>query len=359
MSESVVKGAAALVGSHTPDDEEQQASDRDTDEIRALQRARGERHMQQALDRSQRARRELVYALDELGPIMETLGEQTAGRVLYEQIDHFCQQVDDARVRLTEKGGPFVGLLHVEADLVARARKQTTDRDQAPEQATQGLPTDPVLVWSNKHEAWWQPDGKGYSKVLLQAGIYARANAEERSHHVDRVVEPDEVADELWRQRNVPAANAMIVGLGLVTPRAEATKKAHPRAVNMAVGRLYVPLLFFRNDFVVELQRLRELLPLQNVWPLGGWWPARDVSAFLSALQNQNLPSTDGFKSDADCQRWYEVHFAKRCLDDIVTAAVLLQSAEEHREAALRVRAGNPGEAGSATPQATPEGGAQ
>lgn len=38
---------------------------------------------------------------------------------------------------------------------------------------------DPVgyLLWSGKHQAWWRPDARGYTKDPWQAGRYTRAEA--------------------------------------------------------------------------------------------------------------------------------------------------------------------------------------
>lgn len=33
------------------------------------------------------------------------------------------------------------------------------------------------LIWSNEHEAWWRPDGGGYSSDVGDAGRYALADA--------------------------------------------------------------------------------------------------------------------------------------------------------------------------------------
>jgi len=35
-----------------------------------------------------------------------------------------------------------------------------------------------VLIWSNKHRAWWRPDAKGYSRDPGEAGIYDPEKAE-------------------------------------------------------------------------------------------------------------------------------------------------------------------------------------
>lgn len=33
------------------------------------------------------------------------------------------------------------------------------------------------LIWSNEHNAWWRPDGKGYTRVIENAGRYSREDA--------------------------------------------------------------------------------------------------------------------------------------------------------------------------------------
>lgn len=83
---------------------------------------------------------------------------------------------------------------------------------------TQKTHQDPVLLWSNKHQAWWKPDGMGYTTDLPQAGVYHRADAQERTpgKYDGRIVEPAEVADKLWRRRGEQAARAMIFTLGLL-----------------------------------------------------------------------------------------------------------------------------------------------
>lgn len=40
---------------------------------------------------------------------------------------------------------------------------------------------EPVLIWSDKHEAWWRADGMGYTKVRAEAGIYTRQDAARRT----------------------------------------------------------------------------------------------------------------------------------------------------------------------------------
>jgi hypothetical protein len=35
------------------------------------------------------------------------------------------------------------------------------------------------LLWSNKHEAWWRPDGWGYTDDIEQAGRFSEADAVE------------------------------------------------------------------------------------------------------------------------------------------------------------------------------------
>lgn len=31
---------------------------------------------------------------------------------------------------------------------------------------------DKVIIWSNEHRAWWRPNGRGYTTVKSEAGIY-------------------------------------------------------------------------------------------------------------------------------------------------------------------------------------------
>jgi hypothetical protein len=33
------------------------------------------------------------------------------------------------------------------------------------------------LLWSNKHTAWWRPDGRGYTDDIAQAGAYTQEQA--------------------------------------------------------------------------------------------------------------------------------------------------------------------------------------
>ncbi len=46
------------------------------------------------------------------------------------------------------------------------------------------------LLWSNKHQAWWRPDGRGYTDDIAQAGAYTKEQAVEAvvqsSYHQDR-----------------------------------------------------------------------------------------------------------------------------------------------------------------------------
>ncbi len=34
------------------------------------------------------------------------------------------------------------------------------------------------LIWSHQHEAWWRPNGRGYTTNPLEAGRYTRAAAD-------------------------------------------------------------------------------------------------------------------------------------------------------------------------------------
>lgn len=36
-----------------------------------------------------------------------------------------------------------------------------------------------ILLWSNKHQAWWRPDGRGYTEDIAEAGAYTEAQAVE------------------------------------------------------------------------------------------------------------------------------------------------------------------------------------
>jgi hypothetical protein len=33
------------------------------------------------------------------------------------------------------------------------------------------------LLWSNKHQMWWRPDGRGYTEEITEAGAYTEARA--------------------------------------------------------------------------------------------------------------------------------------------------------------------------------------
>lgn len=39
------------------------------------------------------------------------------------------------------------------------------------------LQSEDYLVWSNEHRAWWKPGGHGYTRGLVEAGRFTRANA--------------------------------------------------------------------------------------------------------------------------------------------------------------------------------------
>jgi hypothetical protein len=39
-------------------------------------------------------------------------------------------------------------------------------------------PTEPCLIWSNEHNAYWRPDSCGYTVRMKSVGIYSRAEAE-------------------------------------------------------------------------------------------------------------------------------------------------------------------------------------
>lgn len=91
---------------------------------------------------------------------------------------------------------------------------------KATKAATVKLPTDPVLLWSNKHAAWWLGNGMGYTKDVVEAGLYYRADAEARTFNKGsydgRIVEAAEVANDLWRRRDEWLAQQLIFGLRLL-----------------------------------------------------------------------------------------------------------------------------------------------
>lgn len=47
--------------------------------------------------------------------------------------------------------------------------------------------SEPCLIWSASHDAWWRPNECGYTRDLLTAGVYTREHAE-RCARGDRVV---------------------------------------------------------------------------------------------------------------------------------------------------------------------------
>ena len=57
---------------------------------------------------------------------------------------------------------------------------------------------EPYLVWSVQHNAWWRDNLAGYTKRVLYAGLYSKAEALNISHHgrdgwgVNQL--PDEIA---------------------------------------------------------------------------------------------------------------------------------------------------------------------
>lgn len=34
------------------------------------------------------------------------------------------------------------------------------------------------LIWSEEHQAWWKPAAAGYTRSILQAGRYSKADAD-------------------------------------------------------------------------------------------------------------------------------------------------------------------------------------
>lgn len=81
-------------------------------------------------------------------------------------------------------------------------------------------PNDPVLIWSNKRQRWWKADSQGYTADLAKAGIYRRSDALSQTYakgnYDGAIVEPGEVADQLWKRRGEPGASQMIFDLGLL-----------------------------------------------------------------------------------------------------------------------------------------------
>lgn len=41
------------------------------------------------------------------------------------------------------------------------------------------------VVWSHEHNAWWQPDERGYTRNILQAGIYSQQRALQIEHNAE------------------------------------------------------------------------------------------------------------------------------------------------------------------------------
>jgi hypothetical protein len=37
---------------------------------------------------------------------------------------------------------------------------------------------EPYLIWSYEHDAWWKAERRGYTRVLIDAGVYSKAEAE-------------------------------------------------------------------------------------------------------------------------------------------------------------------------------------
>jgi hypothetical protein len=46
-----------------------------------------------------------------------------------------------------------------------------------------GVPSEPWVVWSIEHDAWWRPGERGYTRELLLAGIYTKADAERHARN--------------------------------------------------------------------------------------------------------------------------------------------------------------------------------
>lgn len=91
-----------------------------------------------------------------------------------------------------------------QADYATRIRSALSASPVATDRASQnqqgGVSEEDVgyLVWSNEHRAWWRAGSQGYSRSILGAGIYSRAEALEIARtardgwDVDRA--PDEIA---------------------------------------------------------------------------------------------------------------------------------------------------------------------
>jgi hypothetical protein len=92
-------------------------------------------------------------------------------------------RVRQARARSSSDAAP---LYRVRSDLrsVARSSAGATEMTNPQPQSSPPLPpTDPTsikwLIWSNEHEAWWRPNGNGYTMLRAEAGEYGFAKAVE------------------------------------------------------------------------------------------------------------------------------------------------------------------------------------
>lgn len=54
--------------------------------------------------------------------------------------------------------------------------------------------TDPWVIWSFEHNAWWKPDRRGYTPDLIFAGVYSKEEADEIERDANRYTPGNEVA---------------------------------------------------------------------------------------------------------------------------------------------------------------------
>lgn len=57
--------------------------------------------------------------------------------------------------------------------------------------------TDPVLIWSNEHCAWWRTARLGYTEHFTEAGWYERAEALEICRKANEFLRPGEIHEEI------------------------------------------------------------------------------------------------------------------------------------------------------------------